>query len=308
MQIDLELRKNKKDILDYFRNRNNEILNDLIKEHGKNNYKKLTQKLQPALKNSRNKVISAIINKTKTDKWNKVELLESILMVHHVCNVIMFESRNAIWPYEYMSFSRRNGELWEEFCYVCIEYSVNSDLVIVVPPLFADVRKSLEEEIADYINTLPLQDKQKEELIKYYYNVWLLVDAGDIKLELDAHFNIKDRLFNIDFKSGFSSNEKGNTNRLLVVASIYKNIIGSNYNNFMIVRSPENENNHYLQTLKNSNLWEVFCGKEGYDKIGELSGYNLGKWIEDNVNWETDFNNETVDYLKANDLFKYLSW
>ena len=76
------------------------------------------------------------------------------------------------------------------------------------------------------------------------------------------HVKKNNKHYNIDFKSGFGSNEKGNTNRLLVVGSIYKNIIETSYENFIIVRTPENDNNHYLQTLKRSDVWEVFCSDE----------------------------------------------
>jgi hypothetical protein len=46
-----------------------------------------------------------------------------------------------------------------------------------------------------------------------YQKVWILVTSGEIKLELDLHFENGENDFVVDFKSGFSSNEKGNTNR-----------------------------------------------------------------------------------------------
>jgi len=60
--------------------------------------------------------------------------------------------------------------------------------------------------------------------MKYYRKVWALVTSGDVKLELDLHFIYKGKKFVVDLKSGFHSNEKGNTNRLLLVGAIYKNL------------------------------------------------------------------------------------
>jgi hypothetical protein len=135
-----------------------------------------------------------------------------------------------------------------------------------------------------------------------------LVTSGEIKLELDLHFRIGLGKFNVDFKSGFQSNEKGNTNRLLLVASIYKNIIGANNECMLFVRANEDDNNHHLQTLKKSGIWGVYCGNETYDKIHEYSGFNLAQWITENISWSEDLSQETHAYFEENGLTKYLTW
>jgi len=84
-------------------------------------------------------------------------------------------------------------------------------------------QKENDDEIADYIDKLTLTVKEKLELKEYYAKVWSLVSSGEIQLELDLHFSINDQKYVVDFKSGFGSNEKGNTNRLLLVATIYQN-------------------------------------------------------------------------------------
>jgi hypothetical protein len=112
----------------------------------------------------------------------------------------------------------------------------------------------------------------------------------------------------VDFKSGFQSNEKGNTNRLLLVASIYKNIIGLNNECLLFVRAIEGDNNHYLQTLKNSGIWNVYCGTETYEKIHEYSGFNLSEWITNNISWIDDFSADTHTYFEQHNLVKYLTW
>ncbi|WP_214658000.1 hypothetical protein, partial [Vibrio anguillarum] len=70
----------------------------------------------------------------------------------------------------------------------------------------------------------------------------------------------------IDFKSGFGSNEKGNTLRLIAVGRAYKHW-DSNTNLLFLVR--QNENNNYLETIRRSNLWDVYCGDAAYRKIDE---------------------------------------
>jgi hypothetical protein len=181
-------------------------------------------------------------------------------------------------------------------------------LVLDVPPLFSDIRKKLDQSLVSYIESLPLDSSQKKELLAYYKKVWLLVDAGEIQLQLDMHATVAGVHYNIDFKSGFGSNEKGNTNRLLLVASIYKHIIDEAYTNLILVRSLEEEGNNYLQILKRSGLWEVFCGAEAYKKIQELTGVALADWIKANIDWNTDLSPETVRHLTENNLIKYLTW
>lgn len=242
----------------------------------------------------------------KKNNWAEKQLLESLLMTTYTSYIIMLEFRNIAWPYEYMAFSRRIGEIWEPFCKLCFEYPV-AKINLFVPPLFSDVRKSMAEEIENYIDNLTITDDQKVELKKYYNKVWGLVTSGEIKLELDCHFEDGLNRYNIDFKSGFGSNEKGNTNRLLLVATIYKNL-EQNYKCILLVRSAEDLNNHYFQTLKHSGIWEAYCGKETYAKIKDFTGYDLAGWIENNIRWKEDLANDFCTHLENNNLDQYLVW
>ena len=216
----------------------------------------------------------------------------------------MLEVRHSIWPYEYMAFSRRIGELWEPFCKLAFEYPVN-DLELFVPPLFADVKKQLADEIEEYIDGLNLKNEEKDQLIKYYNKVWSLVMSGEIQLELDLHFIFEGKKYVVDFKSGFGSNEKGNTNRLLLVASIYDNL-EDNYEPLIFVRA--SENNNYFNTLKNSGIWSAYSGAETYNELHKYSGFNISDWISQNVNWSEDLNDDFIEHLKSNDLLQYLTW
>ena len=202
----------------------------------------------------------------------------------------MIESRNSVRPYEYMDFSRRIGELWDPFCKLCFYYPIN-DLSLFIPPLFSEVKNKMTDEIADYIDRLTITEKEKQELKWYYAKVWSLVSSGEIQLELDLHFSHNAQKYVVDFKSGFGSNEKGNTNRLLLVATIYQNL-DENYKCLLFVRAEEN--NSYFNTLKNSGIWEAYFGGEAYLQIKSYSGYDLKLWTDVNINWASDFNAETT--------------
>ena len=218
----------------------------------------------------------------------------------------MLDLRNQVWPYEYMAFSRRIGELWEQFVYIPFAYAV-TNISPFVPPLFSEVRSNLRQEIEEYIQELPLSPKEKAELMEYYEKVWVLVDSGEISLQLDLHATIEGTRVNIDFKNGFGSNEKGNTNRLLMVATIYQNL-EEEYENVLLVRAREDLNNHYFQTLKNSEVWQAFCGEDACHKIGDYTGFDLRRWISSNIDWGNDLLPETVTQLSENNLMGYLEW
>lgn len=219
----------------------------------------------------------------------------------------MLEYRNRVWPYEYMAFSRRIGELWEPFCKLPFEYPL-TELSIYTPPDIEDVKKTLKAEINDLISNLNIGEVEKVKLLNYYQAIWALIDnGGNISLTLDLHFEQFEEFYDVDYKSGFSSNEKGNTNRLLLVASIYKSLPDT-HNNLIFVRQKEEENNHYLQTLKHSGLWDVYCADETYSKIAEFTGFDMRCWMKNNMDWENDIQPEFREYLQSNDLIKYLTW
>jgi hypothetical protein len=163
------------------------------------------------------------------------------------------------------------------------------------------------EDIEKYIDKLTIKEIEKAELKKYYNKVWSMVTSGEIKLELDLHFKQNNKFYNVDFKSGFGSNEKGNTNRLLLVAAIYKNL-EKNYNCCLFVRSREEENNQYFRQLRDSGIWTAFCGDNTYNEILKFTGFNLKEWIAANINWCNDLNPETVKHFEQNNLLKYLTW
>ncbi|KAA6332422.1 hypothetical protein EZS27_019071 [termite gut metagenome] len=304
MQINKAIKSQKSELLSYFRDRASEFLTEIKGKFSETQADKRARAINEKLNQTKNNLTTTLLQQADREHWTNTEKLEALLMITYCHNVVMIESRNSVRPYEYMDFSRRIGELWDPFCKLCFYYPVN-DVSLFVPPLFSEVKAELTNEIIAYIDNLTITDREKQELKSYYEKVWSLVTSGEIQLELDLHFICQGQKYVVDFKSGFGSNEKGNTNRLLLVATIYQNI-DENYKCLLFVRSEEN--NSYFNTLKNSGIWEACCGNEAYQKIQDYAGYDLKQWIEANINWEDDFNTETVNHLNENNLLQYLRW
>lgn len=300
MEINIDFKDKKPELIKFYRDLATEHLENNIS--GLGNHKKKAESMNRKIQTIRNDINYQIVN----IGWTKSEQLNSILLNNYVSYIVMLEFRNKVWPYEYMAFSRRIGELWEPFCKLPFDYPVTS-LELYEPPKFSKVKNSLRKEIREFVGDLSLDQNKKAQLKKYFDTVFSLVESGGIKLDLDLHFKQNGVFYDVDYKSGFSSNEKGNTNRLLLVASIY-NSLQEEHKNIMFVRQKEEDNNHYLQTLKNSPYWEVYCADEAYDKIKEFTGFNIKKWMNDNMQWDDDISQEFKEYLSRNDLLKYLTW
>ena len=308
ISVDKDFNSRKAELLSYLRSRAVEYLNDIRQQFGERQFRERATAINRALVKEKQQLAAVIRQNAGREDWPADTILRANLLLMHGTNVVMLESRNDVWSYDYMAFSRRIGELWEPFVTTCFDYPVRKDVTLFIPPLFEDIRRRLTNEVRDFIQRLNISRDDKEHLLRYYDQVWCLVTSGEIKLELDLHFSIEGIRYVVDCKSGFSSNEKGNTNRLLLVASIYKNMEPEDYHCLLLVRSPEDENNHYLQILKKSGLWEVYCAAEIYPKVLEYSGFDLGSWIQDNITWTDDVNPQLLNHLEQNDLVRYLTW
>lgn len=287
-----------------FREIGESILEELSKT--KKSQKDKASEVNKHIKEYRESKIAGISTIAKRESWDNQALLNEILVITYASYIVMLEYRNKVWEYEYMAFARRIGELWEPFCKLAFDFSIKP-LTLIDPPDFDEVQTRIKHDAAEYIDSLTLPENDKAELKRHYDIPWTMVDSGGIKLGLDLHFEQNGIHYNCDFKSGFSSNEKGNTNRLLLVASIY-NSLGEIERTILFVRQTEDENNHYLQTLKNSPYWEVFCADDGYAAMKEFTGFDLRKWIDQNADWENDISAEFRQHLERNDLLKYLTW
>lgn len=305
MIINRDTRYNKRILLDYFRSRASETLSELSLTFSASDYKKKAKAVNHALIQSRDNLISILLETARRESWNNRELLECILMVTYTNDVVMLETRNSVWEYDYMAFSRRVGELWEPFCKLCFQYPINN-ISLFIPPLFSEVKQNLTHEIDTYILGLNITNTEKVQLRKYYEKVWSLVTSGEIQLECDLHFTDGTKKYVVDFKSGFGSNEKGNTNRLLLVGSIYQNIEEEDFECLIFVRSTDI--NHYLNTLQNSGVWSIYCGNNTYNQIESFTGFNIHSWIEENINWIEDFSLAMRETIQSKNLESYLIW
>ena len=304
MNIDKKIKDRKIELLSYFRNRASEALTVIKAKFAETQSDKRARAINESLNQTKAVLITTLLQQAEKENWTNLEKLECILMITYCNIVVMIESRNSVRPYEYMDFSRRVGELWDPFCKLCFYYPINN-LSLFIPPLFSEVKKKMTDEISDYIENLSITKEEKQELKRYYDKVWDLVSSGEIQLELDLHFSHNNQKYVVDFKSGFGSNEKGNTNRLLLVATIYQNL-DENYKCLLFVRAEEN--NSYFNTLKNSGIWNAYCGSDAYQKIKEYSGYDLRSWSDTNIDWATDLDVETTADLTDNNLLQYLLW
>lgn len=267
------------------------------------NYKDQASAINQFINDIRDNSIRSL--KAHSNELTQSELLDEILIITYASYIVMLDARNSVWPYEYMAFARRIGELWEPFCKLPFEYPIKK-LTIISPPDFNKVQDTIKKDATNYIDSLKLDQETKDELKRHYAIPWTMVDSGGIKLGLDLHFEQDGIHYNCDFKSGFSSNEKGNTNRLLLVASIY-NSLGEIEKTILFVRQPEDDNNHYLQTLKNSPYWDVYCANDGYTAMKRFTGFDMREWLDNNVDWENDISSELREHLEKNDLLRYLT-
>lgn len=290
--------------LKVFRDEAGIILDDVLNSNKER--EKQSSEINKKISNYRKKQVNKVKSVAEENEWEKEDLLKEILLLTYTSYVTMLESRNVVWNYDYMTFSRRIGELWEPFCKLPFEYSIKK-LSLINPPSFDVIQEEIKKKAINYISELDLTTDERNLLIYYYKVPWGMVDSGGVKLALDLHFEQDGVHYNCDFKSGFSSNEKGNTNRLLLVSSIYHSL-DKNEKMYLFVRQDEDENNSYLQILKNSPYWEVFCADDCYDAIKKFTGFDLRKWLDENVDWVNDISEEFKTHLEKNDLLKYLTW
>lgn len=305
MDIDQKLHLDKNALLNYFRVNAREIISKLLNKYGLNQSDKVASSINKEIESVRRLLLELVNNKAISEGWSREIFLKTDLMILYTSYVVMIESRNSVREYEYMDFSRRIGEMWEPFCKECFSHPLTS-ITQYLPPLFTEVQASLSNEISAFIKTLKITKIQKQQLLRYYDKVWGLVTSGEIQLKSDLHFSDGRTKWVVDFKSGFGSNEKGNTNRLLLVGSIYRNIESENYRCEMFVRSTDN--NRYLDRIEESGLWKVYCGKNAYDRIAQFTGFNLGEWIDSNVNWLCDVSDEMKETIQSKELTSYLRW
>ena len=290
-------------LLERFRDRGEQLLGPLnTGDSSKSNRQKMAKSVNEGITAERNEILREI---DELD-LDLDERLSQILLANYTSYVAMLEYRNVVWPYEFMAFSRRIGELWEPFCKLPFAYP-KKELSLYTPDTFRNVRAKIEKQFKEFITELDLDEDNFSRLEKEYSTVWGYVASGDVNLSLDLHFEQDGVRYAVDFKSGFSSNEKGNTNRLLMVGAIYQQL-SEKYKFLMFVRQEESKNNNYLQRLMSSPYWRVYCAGEAYDKIHEFSGFDLASWMKDHIDWRADISDAFRSHVVAEGLSDYLTW
>jgi hypothetical protein len=249
------------------------------------------------------KLLLELKNSATAEAWSSSRVLDSLLRLFYCSLVVNLETRNQIVPYDYMDFARRIGEVWEDFCKVCWEAPADVQLKRLKPPTFAAVR----DEMLNRFNRLvdAGQPTNRHEITREYRRAIELL--GNINLKEDEYCVVGKQRFVIDFKSGFGSNEKGNTERLLTVAKIY-GLLPESHRCVLVVRAAESEGNNYLQVLKSSGLWEVCCGPNAYGFVKKITGFDLAAWIRKEVAFREDMETTAYRHLEEQHLTKYLVW
>lgn len=213
------------------------------------------------------------------------------------CGIILnIQERHKFRPYEYMDFSRRIGELWQTFCAQAWSFSPSTDIKIYEPPKFDEIKGPVIDKIID--------GQSEENTIRIKS---LLTLIPEINLKEDMTYYKGDKLKIVDFKSGFGSNEKGNTHRLLLVANAYK-FLDPESECFLLVR--QTDNNNYLRVLKASGLWTVHMGAEAYKHMAKETDVDVERVIAECNDLRADLNSETLDDLcrKIPGFAKYAVW
>jgi hypothetical protein len=242
-----------------------------------------------------------IIGSSFRNFTNNQEKQQNFLVLQYCTSVVSLEYRHRIWPYEYMALSRRVGELWERFCSAAWDHPSRIGVSRIAYPSFSDVARLMRSQITSFI-------EEPNAIIQLEKEVEVLFDLiGDINMKEDEVFTVDGVPHVIDFKSGFGSNEKGNTIRLQTVGKAYK-LWSPDTKLLFLVR--QQDNNNYLNVIRRSGLWDVRCGADAYNAIDELTGSNINQLRSSVINFEEDLSTKCWSDLCSHlsDLTSYLRW
>ena len=219
--------------------------------------------------------------------------LDAILRNYYCYVVSMIETRHKLIEYNDIEFSRRIGEVWEKFCSLILENPF-SKIKKVKEPDSSQFYKKLESDFEKFENSKELFDT-------------IVSFIGNLDLHLDFFGEKNGKKFGIDFKSGFGSNEKGNTERILQVGKAY-NYLNPDVILSVLVR--QNENNNYLKTIEKSKIWKVSKGKNSYRYLETLCGSNITNFLKTELDFKKDFQKDVFKSLGKTVVNRdiYLNW
>ncbi len=81
MELTKETRKNKAEIIRYFRDRASESLGEIRLEYGNTQYKSQANAINKKLHQAKNHLTAALAQQAEKEKWSSNEKLESILTI-----------------------------------------------------------------------------------------------------------------------------------------------------------------------------------------------------------------------------------
>lgn len=229
------------------------------------------------------------------------ERQSALITLQYCLSVISLEYRHSVWPYEYMAFSRRIGELWERFCSACWDHPARDSVQRIDEPKFSEISHKILARIMDNSEGARGLGEIEVDLDN------LLQLIGEINMKEDEVFEVDGVPHVVDFKSGFGSNEKGNMLRLMAVGRAYK-LWNPDTELLLLVR--QNNNNNYLNVLRRAGLWNVFCGDEAYGKIDQLTGSDMATIRPNIVDFDSDLSTDFQRDIDAHlsNLKSYLEW
>ncbi|MBF4376850.1 hypothetical protein, partial [Vibrio anguillarum] len=137
--------------------------------------------------------VKANLGNILIDRYPQLDCSKLFMLLQYCYSVMSFEYRNRVWPYEYMAFSRRNGELWERFCKAAWDHSTLPNLFRIQAPSFNEVRNSFRDRIISYTYETPYQQNIVDEVDSVFELV------GDINMVEDEMFSLNGQHHIIDF-------------------------------------------------------------------------------------------------------------
>lgn len=189
--------------------------------------------------------------------------------------------------------------MWEKFAYLCLT-NPNSE----IKEISSTAKDMFLRKVRQSIDNVVLRPNGKE-LKQFKAFVGSLIEG--INLKLDFVGQRGSQVVGIDFKSGFGSNEKGNTSRILQVGTAFS-FAEIDIKLYLLVR--QDQNNSYLSKISESREWDVRTGRSAYKLLEELSGQNLLSFLEDEVDFISDMSPMVVKMLRDNvtGIEKYTNW
>lgn len=251
--------------------------------------------------------VNSIVNSVKASFLPRLQMIpiehrgEAALLLQYCYSVAALEYRHYVWPYEYMAFSRRIGELWEAFCSTAWDYSNNQLMNRTETPDFFEVREVLKTRLHNNIGA----HAAREEVLSDINTLFDII--GDINMKEDEVFAISGQPHIVDFKSGFGSNEKGNMLRLDAVGRAYRIW---NHQTRLILLVRQDVNNNYLDVIIRNGLWEVYTGSAAYDQMAAMTGVDIQQIRRRVIGWEADLSPGFYYFLRSQttNLTTYLNW